>query len=119
MTTIVILPEGPGVPLRYRAVAGERQSVGKTVGEALDALTAQLDEAQRGTLVVVQSFHPDSFFTVAQRQRLEELWARWQTARAAGTALPAEERVELDALVQAEVQASAERARDLLRGLAP
>jgi hypothetical protein len=115
MTTIAIVPEGPA----YRAVTGAKQSVGKTVGEALDTLTAQLDEAERGTLVVVQSFRPDSFFTAAQQQRLAELWARWQAARAAGATLAPEEQAELDDLVQAEVQASAERARALLRGLVP
>src|SRR5438128_2393206 len=61
MTTIAILPEGPGQS--YRAVAGNKQSVGKTAGEALDALTAQLDEGQRGTMIVVQQFRPDQFFT--------------------------------------------------------
>jgi hypothetical protein len=119
MTTIAILPEGLGAAQRYRAVAGEKQSVGKTAGEALDALTAQLDEPERGTLVVVQSFRPDPFFTASQRQRLEELWRGWRAAREAGTTLSPEEQAELEALVQAEVKASAERAKALLLGLAP
>jgi hypothetical protein len=118
MTTIAIVPESVGPPQRYRAVAGNKQSVGKTAGEALDALTAQLDEAERGTLVVVQSFRPDAFFTAPQRQRLEELWGRWRAAREAGKALAPEEQAELEALVQAEVQGSAERAQALLQGLA-
>jgi hypothetical protein len=40
MTTITILPEDKS----FRAVAGERESIGRTAGEALDALTAQLDD---------------------------------------------------------------------------
>ncbi len=110
MTTIAILPEGQGSPPRYRAVAGESQ----TVGEALDALTAQLDEEERGTLMVVQSFRPDRFFTATQRQRLEELWGRRHAARAAGAPLAAEEQAELEALVEAEVRASAGRSCPLL-----
>jgi hypothetical protein len=119
MTTIAILPEGPGLPQRYRAVAGEKQSVGKTAGEALDALTAQLADAESGTLLVVQAFRPDRFFTAAQQQRLGELWGRWQAARSGGPPLTAAEQAELEALVQAEVRASAERARALLNGLGP
>jgi hypothetical protein len=117
MTTIAILPEGSGTLRNYRAIAGDKQSVGKTAGEALDALTAQLDAADRGTLVVVQQYQPDRFFTAAQIQRLEELMTRWRAARAAGGKLPAVEQQELDDLVEAEVHASAERARALLQGL--
>ena len=104
---------------RQSTNAGDRQSVGKTAGEALDALAAQLDEKESGTLLVVQAFRPDRFFTAAQQQRLGELWERWQAARTAGPPLPGEEQKELEALVEAEVQASAERARALLRGLSP
>jgi hypothetical protein len=89
MTTIAIFPEPLGAqPVGYRAVAGNRQSVGRTAGEALDALTAQLDEAERGTLVVVQHRRPDQFFTAEQQQRLQELMARWRAARDALTRLP-------------------------------
>jgi len=56
VTSIPILPENPGSPTSgYRAVAGDKQSVGKSAGQALDALTAQLSEAESGTLVVVQN----------------------------------------------------------------
>ncbi len=120
MTTIAILSESPGSPTtNFRAVAGDKQSVGKTAGQALDALTSQLDETQTGTLLVVQSLRPDHFFTAQQQQRLEELFARWRGFRDRGIPLPAEEQAELDSLVEAEVRATAERARSLLRGLAP
>ncbi len=116
MTTIAILPENPGSPTtNYRAVAGPNQATGKTAGAALDALTAQLGELDSTTLVVLQQARPDRFFTADQQKRLEELMARWRTARDAGQSLPAEEQAELDALVQAELQAAKQRARALLQ----
>ena len=59
MTTVAILPENSQIGgTAYRAVAGPIQSVGKTAGEALDGLTAQLRdevdlEALAGDLVGV------------------------------------------------------------------
>jgi hypothetical protein len=120
MTTIAILPETPGSPhTQYRAVAGQLHSVGKTAGQALDALTSQLADAEAGTLVVVRHSRPDRFFSAVQQQRLEQLRSRWRQARDAGTALPPQEQAELDALVEAETRAAAERARALLLGLGP
>src|SRR5947207_8998126 len=111
MTTVSILAENLGTNgTTYRAVAGKFQSVGKTAGEALDALTAQLSEGEAGTLLVVQHMRPDPFFTAQQKQRLEELMGRWRAARDNRTALPPEEQAELDALVDAELQAATERA---------
>ena len=110
MTAIAILPEssGPGGIL-YRAVAGKTQSVGKTPGEALDALTSQLSESESGTLVVVQQMLPDQFLTRQQQERLTELMSRWRAARDSGASWSAADQRELDALVDArllrEVQA--------------
>jgi hypothetical protein len=120
MTTIAILPEHSGATAQnYRAVAGKLQSVGRTIGEALDALTAQLGNADGTLLVVVQAARPDRFFTAPQQQRLRELMTRWRAARDAGTTLAAEEQAELDALVESETRAATQRAAALLRGLAP
>jgi hypothetical protein len=120
MTTIAIIPEDPGSPpASYRAIAGKAQASGKTAGEALDALTAQLPDSEAGTLVVVQHRRPDAFFTAAQQQRLEDLMGRWRAARDRGTALPAEEQAELHALVEAELRAAGARAAALARGLVP
>jgi hypothetical protein len=120
MTTIAIFPEPLGAqPAGYRAVAGNRHSVGRTAGEALDALTAQLDEAERSTLVVVQHRRPDAFFTAEQQQRLQELMGRWRAARDAQSTLPADEQAELTALVEAELRAATARAAALADGLAP
>jgi hypothetical protein len=42
MTTVAILPisDASGESI-YREIAGDKQSIGRTAGEALDALTAQ------------------------------------------------------------------------------
>jgi hypothetical protein len=95
--------------LSYQAIASEKQARGKTAGEALDALTAQLSADEASTLVVIQSLRPDRFFTVDQQQRLATLTARWRTARDQGVSLPTEEQIELEALVEAELHASAAR----------
>ncbi|WP_375479000.1 hypothetical protein [uncultured Nostoc sp.] len=39
----------------------DKHSVGKTAGQALDALTAQLYETEFAALLVIQSFRPDTF----------------------------------------------------------
>jgi hypothetical protein len=118
MTTISILPEATDASSKnYRAVAGELQSVGNTVGQALDALRAKLDEPESTTLVVVQALRPDPFFTAQQQQRLQELMTRWRAARDSGSTLPSEEQAELDALVEAEVRAAKKRAAALVHGL--
>jgi hypothetical protein len=120
MTTITIVPENsaPAMP-RFRAVAGEKQSVGGTAGEALDALTAQLGTLQTTTLVVVQPMLPDAFFTAEQQQRLPELMNRWRAARDAGAPLPPEEQAERDALVEAELRAATQRTAALARQMLP
>jgi len=114
MTKVAILPEvsDQGEKL-YRAIAGGHQSVAGTAGAALDALTAQLPADEAGTLVVVQSQQPDEFFTARQQGRVRDLMARWRTARDAGTSLTPAERTELEALVDAEVQAAGKRAAAL------
>ena len=61
MTTITIVPEAAA----FRAVAGPHRSTGRTPGEALDALTAQLPPQDAGTLVaVVQLCRPDVLVTI-------------------------------------------------------
>ena len=118
MTKVAILP----IPteqgaLFYRAIAGEKHAQGKTAGEALDALTAQLSADEASTLVVVQSLRPDRFFTAAQQERLAALMDRWRTARDQGATLPADEQTELEALMAAELHASAARAAALADAL--
>jgi hypothetical protein len=118
MTTITVLPTDPHhTPGGYRAVAGDQQETGATVGQALDALTARTGPPQGTTLVVVQPMRPDTFFTADQQRRLAELMARWRAAQDAGAVLAPEEQVELEELVRAEVRAAGERAAALLRQL--
>lgn len=114
MTKVAILPEpGEGGAIRYRAIAGEQQSVGNTAGEALDAISSQLPADKKGTLVVVQNLQADQFFTNEQCVRLEQLMARWRLARDACIAFNAIEQAELDSLLQEEVAAAGRRAAAL------
>jgi hypothetical protein len=99
--------------LFYHASAGTKHAQGKTAGEALDALTAQLSAEETSTLVIVQSLRPDSFFTMVQQQRLTLLMERWRNARDRGQILPANEQAELETLIEAELQAAAARAAAL------
>jgi len=115
MTKIAILPEPTETGVAYRAIAGAKQSIGKTAGEALDALAGTLPTDESGTLVIVQHFRPDCFFTAQQQQRLEELMGRWRIARDRGTSLSTGEQSELDALIEAEVRAASQRAAAMLR----
>ena len=118
MTAITILPEKLGAAETiYRALAGERESVGRSAGEALDALTSQLSDDESGMLVVIQNLRPDAFFTAAQQQRLEELVSRWRTARDSGDSLAEEEQAELQSLIDDELNAARRRAEVTVREL--
>lgn len=105
MTTIAILPEKPG---SYRAVTGNKESTGRTAGEALDALAVQLPDDDNGTLVIVQNYKADRFFNVAQQRRLNELMA----LRAERNLNVAEE-TELEELVEAELDGARIRSESL------
>lgn len=94
----------------YRAVAGKRQSFGRTAGEALDALRTILDTLPAELHVVVPDNGPDAFFTAEQQARLSALMAAWHAARDSGRALAPEEQSELQALVEAELRGAAMRA---------
>jgi hypothetical protein len=115
MTTISILPiaTDEGATMYVAVAPGRRQSVGRSAGEALDLITSQFGGDELSTLVVIQHYRPDRFFSASQQRRLEELMRQWRTARDAGTTLTANARIELEALVQAEVQAAADRAAAL------
>ena len=118
MTTITILPESDSAQhTTYRAVAGDRESVGETAGEALDALTPHLAQDETGMLIIVQHWRPDRFFAVPQQHRLEELMHRWRDARDAGQELPPDERAELERLVEVETQGAGQRAEAALQEL--
>jgi hypothetical protein len=111
LITITILPEKTN---SYLAVAGDKESMGRTAGEALDALTSQLEEEESGTLVIVQNCKADEFFNAAQRERLTTL----TQLRKAGN-LSTEEERELESLVEAELDGARQRAEALLNKLKP
>lgn len=94
----------------WRAVAGEKRSQGKTMGEALDALTQQLAlDAADGASVIFSKKQPDQFFTAAQQQRLATLMVQWRAARGTGQSLSLDESRELEALIAAEVEGAGNR----------
>jgi hypothetical protein len=117
VTTIAILPEPTDGGLTFRAIAGDKQSSGRTLGEALDQMTDQFPGANDGIVVLFNTFGPDRFFDAAQQQRLAYLMERWRSVRDSGGELADEERQELNSLVEQEFKASAERTAALAREL--
>ena len=118
MTTIAIVSENLGTEnVLYRAVTGRMHSQGKTVGEAIDALNAQLLPEESGLLVIVQNLLPDQFFSASQQYRLTELMAQWRVARDNSTPFSSELQTELNALVEAELQATTHRASHIRQDL--
>ncbi|MGB3493220.1 MAG: hypothetical protein WBA57_10855 [Elainellaceae cyanobacterium] len=116
MTTVSILPiSNANGEKSYRAIAGDKHSVGKTAGQALDALTAQIGEIDFSTLLVIQNFRPDSFFSAEQQKRLSELMHLWRLARDQGQELSPEQQAELDHLVEIELRAATARTGALMQ----
>jgi hypothetical protein len=63
MTTVAILPiSNINGEKSYRAIAGDKQSTGKTAGQALDSLITQLGEADFFGMLIIQICQPDSNF---------------------------------------------------------
>jgi hypothetical protein len=119
MTTIEIIREQADKQNAvYRAICGEQQAAGVTPGEALDALERLLamggEEQEAGTVVIMQRFRPDAFFTEAQQMRLRELMDQFHAARDSCQEFPPEQKQELETLVHAEWQAAINRAEALL-----
>lgn len=102
---------------QFLARCGPHHAVGATAGQALDALNAIL-AAQPGpistTLVVVQArYEPDPFFTAAQIDRLKELMAASRRANETGDPMAADQKAELQQLIDAELAGAARRAASL------
>lgn len=114
MTTVVVSQNNQNGQ-RYRAVADKKEAFGKTVGEAIDALTGQLTNGDTDTLVIVQRFQPDEFFSADQQNRLGYLMQKMRDARDIGKMLPQEEWTELENLVDAELIGSARRAEKIAK----
>ena len=86
----------------FMAKSGKLRAFGRTMGEALDALASQWGSITETVPVLIQHFGPDRFFTQAQFDRMEELRNHIET-------LTAEERTELEALIDAELDATISR----------
>jgi hypothetical protein len=84
---------------KFIARTGNLRAVGRTMGEALDALASQWGEITQTVPVIIQRFGGDQFFTQEQYERMQELRTRIG-------ALSAEERTELEALIDAELDAT-------------
>lgn len=118
MTVTIFSTETASAGQGFQAVAGGRVAAGRTAGEALDAFTQQYPETSEEPLFIVRRFRPDEFFTAEQQQRLSDLMALWRQARDGhANWTPAEQR-ELEALVDAEITATANRAAGIAHGLA-
>ena len=115
MSTISIIPENNQAgEIIWRAVADKKEATGKTVGEAIDAITPLLEDEESSSMIVVQRMRPDKFFTAEQQKRLTDLMSKWRTARDSGSKLSADEQYELEALIDAQLEGSAKRAEALL-----
>jgi hypothetical protein len=110
MKTITVLPEEKN----FRAVAGKKESVGRTIGEAIDGLNAQLSEDESGTLLIIQKRHADKFFGKREQKLLAELMSKRENKT-----LSAEEKSQLEELVEAELDGARRRAEELIGGLKP
>lgn len=119
ITTIEIIQERKDAQQTvYRAIKGEQQAASTTPCRALDTLerilAVQGKETDEGTLIVIQRFRPDAFFTAEQQARLQELMSRLHDACDTGQDLSPEEKQEIEHLVDAEWQAAIERGAALL-----
>lgn len=111
MTTVSILADSNEASTpRFRAVAGKHESVGKTAGEALDALNAQIGNLESASLIMVQHMQSDLFFSEVQYLRLRDLLEKRST-------LTKLEQGELERLVKDELIASAKRTEALADAL--
>ena len=112
MRTVLVLPNHQK-GRNFHAVSGEKESFGKTVGEAVDSLTSQFENGGDETLYIVQRFSPDEFFTAEQQKRLAYLMNKLHEAQNRNEKLPPEEREELEKLIEVELEGSGRRAEKL------
>jgi hypothetical protein len=118
-TKVALLEDADEIGPAFRGVAGGNQSMGRTAGEALDALTPRLADEEADTLIIVRHLRPDRFFSAQQQRRLEELMTKWREARDAGISLTPQDQAELESLVDAELRAATERAAAISQDLGP
>jgi len=100
---------------RYRARWGNRQVAAETPGQALDAIYEMGGQGDEGrtTVILLHRCGPDRFFSEREQTRLGELMSAFDDSHQGGALLSAAEETELEAMVEAELRASAERAAAL------
>lgn len=100
----------------YRAVRGRQQAEGKTAGQALDSLEKILISAgeSANSLIILQRFQADAFFTEDQQQRLQELMSQFHDTLANDGTLSPDERRELEQLVDTEWIAAIARTANMV-----
>jgi hypothetical protein len=103
----------------YQAILGTQLSTGITAGEALDDLTAKMENQEINGFLFLQVNEPDQFFTAPQQERLAELKSLWQVARDQGNTLPIEQQTELDDLMVLEMDAVIGRSKEMMNQLQP
>jgi hypothetical protein len=103
----------------YQASLGIQSSTGRTAGEALDDLTAKMENQEINGFLFLQVNEPDQFFTAPQQERLAELKSLWQVARDQGNTLPIEQQTELDDLMVLEMDAVIGRSKEMMNQLQP
>jgi hypothetical protein len=109
MDTITILPnENDGKAISFSAMTSDHEAVGRTAGEALDALTSKT-HSEICEPIIIQQFQADRYFSEAQRQRLTELMSHWHQARDANAELSPDLRGELERLLDEEMLGATKR----------
>jgi len=112
MTAVSIHKEIDGASGCFRAVAGSHQSLGRTPGEALDSLLADEKLGVDSSMILIQRFVPDSYFTQAQYDQMKALLDRRDS-------LTPEENAQLDSLIDAELEATISRSQSLSNRMKP
>ena len=110
MKAVIVSPNKAN---RSIAVSNGKESVGKNVGEAIDSIYDQLGADEQNTVIYVQEFQGDEFFSDEQIKRLSMLMKKWRIARDSGKTLPAAQQAELEKLIEIELEASGKRAEKI------
>ena len=120
MTTVTIAAEPAAAQdIIFRAFAFGREATGATPGQALDALTADLDLTANGSTVFILDARAVEFFTAEQQRRLLELKVRHRAALDSGMPMPPGQLAELRELAESTTEASGRRVEAILHRARP
>jgi hypothetical protein len=115
MQTISIFQEsGNRKKPSYRAIQGQQQAKGKTPGQALDSLERLAKDQEENSLVILQRFGTDTFFSQQQQERLQDLMSQLQEAINDDASLTQSERAELEQLIDIEWAGAIARAAAII-----